>query len=65
MKTFDLLTFLQRLSKLQIIVLCAILMGLVTGIDWFSGPDLSASIFYLLPISLAAWFINRRTGLAF
>ncbi|MBK8903210.1 MAG: hypothetical protein IPM53_18640 [Anaerolineaceae bacterium] len=40
-------------------------MGLVIGIDWFSGPDLSASIFYLLPISLAAWFVNRRTGLAF
>ena len=40
-------------------------MFLVAAVDWFSGPDLSTSIFYLLPISLAAWFIDRRMGLAF
>ena len=65
MKAFDLLTYLQRLPKLHLILLCAVFMCLVTAIDWFSGPDLSASIFYLLPILLAAWFIDHRSGLVF
>ncbi len=65
MKSFDLLTYLQRLPRLQLILLCIVLTGIVACIDWVTGPNLSTSIFYLLPISLAAWFVNRRTGLIF
>lgn len=35
------------------------------AIDWFTGPYFSTSIFYLLPISLTTWYINRRAGLIF
>ena len=65
MERFDLLTYLQSRPKRHLLLLCAVLTVVVAGIDWFTGPDLSTSIFYLLPISLAAWFINRRVGLAF
>jgi signal transduction histidine kinase len=65
MRIFDLLNRLQKLPKPYLMLLCAIFICLVTAIDWFSGPDLSTSIFYLLPISLAAWLINRRAGVAF
>jgi signal transduction histidine kinase len=39
-----------------------VLMLLVGIIDYASGTELSISIFYLLPISLVTWFINRKTG---
>jgi len=30
--------------------------------DYYSGFELSFSIFYIFPISFAAWFINRKLG---
>jgi diguanylate cyclase (GGDEF)-like protein len=39
---------------------------LLVGVgDTLSGPALNLSIFYLLPIALASWFLDRRTGLFF
>ncbi len=46
-------------------MICAALMLLVWAMDWVSGPDISTSIFYLIPIFIATWLINRHTGLAF
>lgn len=63
MRPFDWLPAWHKVSKLNLFLVCLVAMGLVMAIDWFTGPDLSTSIFYLLPISLATWFINRRTGL--
>jgi light-regulated signal transduction histidine kinase (bacteriophytochrome) len=34
----------------------------VGSVDYTTGEELSFSIFYLLPISLAAWFVNRNAG---
>ena len=39
--------------------LVAILLGII---DHLSGIEISFSVAYLIPISLAAWYINRRTG---
>ena len=42
-----------------------LLLFLVIGIlDYYSGPELGVSIFYLLPISLATWFLGLGGGLA-
>jgi signal transduction histidine kinase len=35
---------------------------LVATVDYVTGAELKISIFYLLPISLIAWFVNRRMG---
>lgn len=37
---------------------------LVGVIDYLTGTEISFSIFYLLPISLTAWFVGRRAGIA-
>lgn len=63
MRTFDWLSGLQKVSKRNLFLVCLVFMGLVMAIDWFTGSDLSTSIFYLLPIYLATWFISRRIGL--
>jgi signal transduction histidine kinase len=39
-----------------------VLIGVVGYVDWISGDELSYSIFYLLPIAYATWFISARSG---
>jgi signal transduction histidine kinase len=55
--------WLGKQSKPSLITLGFILVLIVGAADFITGTELSISIFYLLPISLAAWFINRRTGI--
>lgn len=59
-------TQLERLSKLkpyQHLLLIAALIICLGLIDFMTGPELSLSLFYLLPISLAVWMRGRKTGI--
>lgn len=56
------MAFLARRSKTFIIVLGFALVIVLGGIDYLSGSEISFSIFYLLPISLVAWFVGRWAG---
>jgi len=54
---------MQYFGKLQKPTLLFIAFVLTAGlgiIDYAIGPELAFSIFYLLPIMLAAWLVNRR-----
>jgi signal transduction histidine kinase len=54
--------FLERQSKRRLRI-AAILLALGTGVfDYLTGTHVSLSVFYLLPVSLAAWFVG--TGFA-
>jgi diguanylate cyclase (GGDEF)-like protein len=33
--------------------------------DWVTGRDVSLSVFYVAPIALTTWFVNKRTGAFF
>lgn len=58
-------TLLQKFGRQSTTthILTSILMILVmTAFDYLSGPELSFSIFYLIPVTIAAWFISRRAG---
>ncbi|HEY2445465.1 MAG TPA: sensor histidine kinase [Rhizomicrobium sp.] len=58
-----LMDFLEQQSKLRLVVV-AILLALCIGVfDYLTGTHISLSAFYLLPVSLAAWFIGARFGL--
>lgn len=65
MNTFNWLAAFPKISKRNLILVCGVLLALITAIDWLAGPDISTSIFYLLPISLVTWYISQRTGLIF
>ena len=41
------------------------LLVFVALVDYMAGAELKISIFYLLPISLMIWFVNRRIGVIF
>lgn len=45
-------------------LLCVLLLTLVALLDVITGPEISSAIFYALPVSLAAWYVNRGFGLA-
>jgi signal transduction histidine kinase len=51
-------------SRKSLVVACLFLVGIVGYIDYLTGYERSLLLFYLLPISLAAWFGSLRLGLA-
>jgi signal transduction histidine kinase len=56
--------YLVRWSRTSWMVMGLVLTTLLGGIDYLTGPELSFSIFYLIPISLLAWQVGRRAGIA-
>jgi signal transduction histidine kinase len=65
MTNLPVLAWFRTQSRRTQLLLGVSLMILLGIIDFVTGPELSFSIFYVLPISLAAWYINRRAGIAF
>jgi hypothetical protein len=41
------------------------LLALITWLDYATGYELGFFIFYFAPVSLAAWLLGRRLGVAF
>jgi diguanylate cyclase (GGDEF)-like protein len=56
--------FLARLRKWAVGTLAAMLIVLLGAIDQLTGYQLSFSVFYLAPISIAAWYGSRAMGYA-
>jgi len=51
----------QPLAVHWVEVLLAV--ALIGGLDFFTGTEVSFTIFYLVPVMFATWFISRRAGL--
>jgi NtrC-family two-component system sensor histidine kinase KinB len=43
--------------------ICLLLIAAIGAVDYITGPELSISILYLLPVSMASWWVGRRPGL--
>lgn len=56
------LAFLEKRSAIAILLLCVAVTALIAVADYFANPELSTSIFYVIPISLGVWFGNRSIG---
>ncbi len=55
--------FLDRQPRWVILGLGIAITVLIGVVDYLNGPQLSASLFYLLPVLLVSWFARRRAGL--
>jgi len=55
--------YFRKKSRLFIIALGFVFVLLFGTIDYLTGPWVSVSIFYLIPISMVTWFVNRRAGI--
>jgi len=54
--------FLRSVSKPVAWVFIILVLTLVGAIDFITGPELHLSLFYLVPIALASWFISSQAG---
>jgi diguanylate cyclase (GGDEF)-like protein len=45
-----------------VLVLSLLLISLIGIIDYFTGAEISLSIFYLIPVALVAWHVNAWAG---
>jgi hypothetical protein len=59
----SLYAFLEKQSRMTILVLGSLLIAVLGALDYMTGPDLSLFIFYLVPVSLATWFAGPATGI--
>jgi diguanylate cyclase (GGDEF)-like protein len=55
---------LEKRSKLFGAIIGFVLISTVGILDFLTGYEIEFSFFYLIPISLAAWYANRRVALA-
>jgi hypothetical protein len=50
----------------RFVVACtAGVLALITWLDYITGYDFGFFIFYFIPVSMAAWLVGRRAGVAF
>lgn len=59
------LTSLETLSKGWLAALAFGIVCILGIIDYLTGPELSISFFYLIPVTLTAWVNGRTSGLGF
>lgn len=55
--------FLEEQSKETILLISLELMIVLGILDYATGYEFSFALFYLIPVSLAAWFVGRKPGL--
>jgi signal transduction histidine kinase len=56
--------YVGSLSKRSLVASGLILTVLLGAADYLTGPELSFSIFYLIPVCLVAWFVGGQAGIA-
>jgi signal transduction histidine kinase len=54
---------LNKASRHTVAAAVALLVSVIGYLDYITGPHISMSAFYLLPLSLAAWRLGARSGL--
>jgi diguanylate cyclase (GGDEF)-like protein len=59
----NLISFFEKRSKLFWAIVGLLLVVLLGLINYITGYELSFSLFYLVPISLVAWFGGKKLGL--
>jgi diguanylate cyclase (GGDEF)-like protein len=54
---------LETLDDRIVILILVILIFLLGYLDYLSGFEFSFSLFYLFPVTLAAWLVNRKSAI--
>ena len=55
--------YLSRLPQSLLISMASVMVLLVGILHHMAGPELSSTVFYLIPIALVTWFTKRSIGL--
>ncbi len=57
--------FFDQLPRNYVIAWATFFVATVGLIDYLTGTEVLVSIFYLLPVALVTWYVNRATGIIF
>lgn len=55
--------YLYTQTKLLLISLCILITILIGIMRYFAGPEYALSLFYLFPIVIASWYVNKCSGI--
>src|SRR5262249_16584205 len=55
--------FMHR-SKSWVLIVGVLMVTVIGELTWITGPDISLSLFYILPITFVTWRIGRTAGFA-
>ncbi len=55
-------SLLRNQSRIRVLGIALLLLLLVGWLDYLTGLELVFDIFYLLPVTIAAWFVGRNVG---
>ena len=61
----NLTAFFDRRARWVTVGVALAFLVTLGWVDWVTGRDVSLSVFYVAPIALTTWFVNRRTGAFF
>ncbi len=53
---------LERINKTFLVFITFLLIGIIGFIDYITGSELTLSVFYVIPISLVIWGVNKWYG---
>jgi diguanylate cyclase (GGDEF)-like protein len=56
---------LDAADEATVWLLSLAIVGVVGALDYLTGTEVSFSLFYLFPVSIAAWWIGERAGIIF
>lgn len=54
----------KSIASISTLVACLVMAVLVALVRYLTGPEWALSIFFVVPISLATWRVNRAAGLS-
>lgn len=54
--------YLSSQTPIRLGLLCSLLLISIVICDYITGYELSFSIFYLLPVSISAWYLNKSAA---
>ena len=55
-------SYLRPMSRRRVLIVCAVYLLVTVYFDWITGPSVSLTVFYVLPVGLLTWFMSRRSG---
>jgi signal transduction histidine kinase len=56
--------WVKRRSRAELAALSFVLVLAIGYVDYITGPGITLSVIYVIPISVAAWFVGPRTAFA-
>lgn len=54
--------YFLKLNKTSILMIVLLLVAILGWLDYHTGFEISFSFFYLAPIAIATWYIDKKTG---